>query len=521
MKDDYSQPQPSLRVRLRYVWRRLVPQISLEHRAKVQVQLREASHPDFDYYLLVTLSSVICTLGLLTNSPAVIIGAMLVAPLMSPVIGLGLASITGDSRLIRDAIRALLQGALLAVLIAFLLTWVNGYLPFIGLQADELPSEVMSRTRPSPIDLAIALAGGMAAAFALAMPNISAALPGVAIATALMPPLCTVGVGLAMSRWSVSGGAMLLFVTNSITIAFAAAFVFFMLGFSPAREDGSRRLPRTLQVSALLTISLLIPLTVYSVQFFQDATENRVINQVIVDKVANTENTDLVEWNSEREGDLLKLLITVRTFEPLLYEDSVDLQNAIGGGLEEAKVLDNAEKVQVIVNQILTARLNPLDPPTVTPTFTPTFTHTPGPSPTPTNTPTPTATRTATPTETATPTHTPTFTPTSTHTPTPALAQAYNTYLPSMRLRQWPEGPSIGPPLREGAFLIILYGYEVVDGLVWIEVQDSEGRIGWILETYLTVITPTATLTPTFTVTTIDTSTPMSTPSPAVPTSTP
>ncbi|MCK4900121.1 MAG: hypothetical protein KAS38_15180, partial [Anaerolineales bacterium] len=94
MKNDYSQQPVSLRVRLRYLWHQLIPQISLEHRAKVQVQLREASHPDFDYYLLVTLSSVIATLGLVTNSPAVIIGAMLVAPLMSPVIGLGLASIT-------------------------------------------------------------------------------------------------------------------------------------------------------------------------------------------------------------------------------------------------------------------------------------------------------------------------------------------------------------------------------------------------------------------------------------------
>ncbi|MCK4978544.1 MAG: DUF389 domain-containing protein [Anaerolineales bacterium] len=521
MKNDYSQQPASLRVRLRYLWHQLIPQISLEHRAKVQVQLREASHPDFDYYLLVTLSSVIATLGLVTNSPAVIIGAMLVAPLMSPVIGLGLASITGDSRLLRDALRALLQGALLAIIIAFLLTWVNGFLPFISLQANELPSEVIVRTRPSPIDLAIALAGGMAAAFALAMPNISAALPGVAIATALMPPLCTVGIGLAMGRWPVAGGAFLLFITNAITIAFAAAFVFFVMGFSPPRVDGSRRLPRSLQVSALLTLSLLVPLTVYSVQFVQHATEDRVINQVIVEKVADMENTELVEWDSEREGELLRLLITVRTFEPLRYEDSIELQNAIGISLKEAEALDDAEKVQVIVNQVLTARLDPLVPPTVTPTFTPTFTSTPGPSPTPTKTATPTATRTPLPTETATPTNTATSTATATSTPTPAVAEAYNTYLPSMRLRQWPEGPAIGPPLREGTLLIVLYGREVVNGLVWVEVKDAEGRRGWIAETYLTVITPTATKTPTASATATDTPTATSTPSPAVPTSTP
>ncbi len=521
MKNDYSQKPASLRVRLRYLMRRAIPKITLEHRAKVQVQLRESSRPDFDYYLLVTLSSVIATLGLLTGSPAVIIGAMLVAPLMSPVIGVGLASITGDGKLLRDALRALLQGALLAVTIAFLLTWINSFLPFISLQADSLPNEVISRTHPSPIDLAIALAGGMAAAFALAMPNISAALPGVAIATALMPPLCTIGIGLAMNRWSVAGGAFLLFITNTITIAFAAAVVFFVLGFTPPRVDGARRLPRSLQVSALLTLSLLVPLTVYSVQFVQQATKDRVINQIIVEKVSEMDNTELVGWDAQREGGLLRLLITVRTFEPLRYEDSVDLQNAIGVSLQEAEALDNSEQVQVVVNQVLTARLDPLVPPTVTPTSTPTFTYTPGPSPTPTNTSTPTATRTPLPTETATPTNTATPTATSTATPTPSEAEVYTTYLPSMRLRQWPEGPAIGPPLREGTLLIVLYGREVVNGLVWVEVKDAEGRTGWIPEAYLTIITPTATLTAPASATATNTPTETITPSPAVPTSTP
>ena len=90
-----------------------------------------------------------------------------------------------------------------------------------------------------------------------------------------------------------------------------------------------------------------------------------------------------------------------------------------------------------------------------------------------------------------------------------------------MRLRQWPEGPAIGPPLREGTLLIVLYGREVVNGLVWVEVQDAEGRIGWIPETYLTIITPTATLTTTPSATNTNTPTETTTPSPALPTSTP
>jgi uncharacterized hydrophobic protein (TIGR00271 family) len=435
---------------------------------------------------------------------------MLVAPLMSPIIGIGLASITGDSKLLRDAASALLRGALLAVLIAFLLTWANRSLPFIALRPEELPGEVLARIRPSPIDLAIALAGGMAAAFAIAMPNISAALPGVAIATALMPPLCTVGVGLAAGRFDVARGASLLFITNGVTIAFAAMLVFVVLGFSPRSKENNRLMPRSLQVSALFTMVLLVPLTYYSVQFVQDATEKRTISEVVIEKVLLMENTELVDWDTGRDGNTLKLDITVRTFEPLRYEDSVQLQKDIGSGLQAAGILESMEKVEVIVNQVLAARLDPLVPPTQTPSFTPTFTSTPGPSPTPTKTLTPTPTVTTTPTETPTPTDTPTATPTSTSTPTPAQAEAYNIILPGLQLRQWPEGPVIGPRLREGTGLTVLYGMEVVNGLIWVEVRDPEGRVGWIPAAYLTIITPTATSTPTATLT--NTSMPSNTP---------
>ena len=119
---------------------------------------------------------------------------------------------------------------MLAVALATLMTLVNNLLPFFSIQ--ELPQEILARTRPTPIDLVIALAGGVAAAYALTEPNLSAALPGVAIATALMPPLCTIGIGVALNRWDVAGGATLLFITNTITIAFASVLVFFLRGFS-------------------------------------------------------------------------------------------------------------------------------------------------------------------------------------------------------------------------------------------------------------------------------------------------
>jgi uncharacterized hydrophobic protein (TIGR00271 family) len=494
MSDNQESRRSIWRVRISYyLFRRWIKPLSPERRGELQVQLRDESRPDFGFFLLTVLSCIIATQGLLVNSPAVIIGAMLVAPLMSPIIGLGLASITGDSRTLRDATSALIRGALLAVLMSFLITLSNRFLPFIVLQ--ELPSEVVSRTHPGPIDLGVALAGGIAAAFAMAMPDISAALPGVAIATALMPPLCTIGIGLAMGRWDVAAGATLLFITNTITIAFASSLVFYGLGFSGPLLSRSTRLPRTLVVSALVTVVLLGSLSIISYRLVQNANENRQIETVLKEEIAKWKYAQLVEWNVVRQGDTLNLNIVVRTLSQLQYQDSVELQKAIADRLQQP--------VAVVISQVFAARLDPLIPPTPTSTPTATFTFTPGPSPTVTSTPTTTPTQTHTPTVTSSATPTPTDTPTSTPTPTPAVAKVVNTALPGLRLRQYPSGPEIAI-IRAGQQLTVLYGVRVVEGLVWVEVQDVEGRIGWIPQVYLSLLTatPTETIEPTSTLST-------------------
>ena len=243
-----------------------VRRLSREERRAIISEIKPMASPSFDFLLMVVLSCSIATMGLITNSPAVIIGAMLLAPLMSPLIAIGLAAMSGDSKLLGTAFTTILRGALLAVLLSFLITKINTLLPFISFQ--ELPTEIIARTNPSPTDLMIALAGGLAAAYAMTNPNLSAALPGVAIATALMPPLCTIGIGISIGRWDVAGGASLLFLTNAVTIAFAATLVFFLRGFSVTSSlRNSHRLPSSLLLSALLVILLLVPLSFYSIQF--------------------------------------------------------------------------------------------------------------------------------------------------------------------------------------------------------------------------------------------------------------
>jgi uncharacterized hydrophobic protein (TIGR00271 family) len=448
----------------------LIHPLTDEEKEAVKTDLSSSASSSFDFFLLVVLSCSIATLGLITNSPAVIIGAMLLAPLMSPIIAIGLASITGDGGLARISMIALLGGVGLAILLSFLMTLINAHLPFVVLQ--ELPTEVLARTHPSPIDLVIALAGGLAAAYALTRPNLSAALPGVAIATALMPPLCTMGIGIALARWDVAGGATLLFITNAITIALASALVFFLRGFAPETHTYNDQLPRTLLISVVILLILLVPLTYYSLQFYRQASENRRINEVVVAQVSLI-NAELVELVTSRTASGLDMVITVRTNSPLNYDQVVSLQKGIVEGL--------ALPVSLKVNQVFAERLDPLVPPT--PTATPTLvpTGTPGPSPTITPTRIP-------PTATATVTFTPTATPT--HTPTPALVQVVISGLPRVQLYQSPGGPVIGQ-IRPGQLLSRLYGSQLAGGLVWVEVMDSEGRVGWIPELYIKLVTAT------------------------------
>ncbi len=443
---------------------KLIHPLSADEKIIVTQDIRESASSSFDFFLLVVLSCSIATLGLITNSPAVIIGAMLVAPLMSPIIGIGLSSITGDSVLARNSFIALFRGAVLAVLLSALMTMVNTKLPFVVLQ--ELPNEVLVRTHPSPIDLGIALAGGLAAAYALTRAKLSAALPGVAIATALMPPLCTVGIGAALVRWDVAGGALLLFITNAITIAFAAALVFFLRGFSPDTHIVNHRLPRTLIISALITLILLVPLTYYSVQFFQQANENRRINEVVNTEVARL-NVELVELNVSHLANGLDMIITIRTNSALHYEQVAALQKAIVSGLHIP--------ISLKVNQIFAEQLDPLVPPTSTWTPTLTPSNTPGPSPTVTPSPLPS-------------TATSTFTATATSTP--GLGQVIGTGLPRLQIYQSPNGPVIGQ-IRAGQMVTLLYGRQEAGGLIWVEVMDAEGRIGWVPEIYLKMVTAT------------------------------
>lgn len=448
---------------------RSIPRLTMEQRRIIITDVQDDSKANFDYFILVALSSSIATLGLLSDSPAVIIGAMVVAPLMSPILGIGLATTTGEKKLLKDALLTLLFGALLSIAVSVLLTWVNDELPFISLH--QIPGEVMSRTRSSPVDLTIAIAGGLAAAYAITRPKLSAALPGVAIATALMPPVCTIGIGLALQNWQVASGSGLLFITNAVAIAFASGLVFLARGFSKEQRFAGTKIHATIWVSTVLVIILLIPLSYFSLRVIRQAEENRLINAVVEREVALLPDSQLEETNIINNPEILELSLTLHTSRSLYWQEIVSLQEAIAAGLDR--------KVALRVEQVLFRELNPMVPPTLTPTLTP------GPSATPTLTRTPLPTSTATPTQTPEPT----FTPTSTATPEPFQARIIWPDVPALTLYQEPGGPSIGR-LYFSQLVMVYHDQQNYDGLVWVKMRDDQGRVSWLPQNYLEVLNP-------------------------------
>ncbi len=312
--------------------------LSQTRKAIVLNDLVDSSSPGIDYFILIILSCTIATFGLLTDSAAVIIGAMLVAPLMSPILSLSMASISGLSRLFRRSLLAVIQGAGTAILLSAVIAFFSYRLPF-GLQA-QLPGEVLARTSPSSIDLGIALAGGAAAAYALAHPRLTAALPGVAIATALMAPLCTVGIGIAFTEPSIILGALLLFITNMVAISFAGIVTFALMGFGARDLEKNNMLSQSLTISAVLVIAIGLLLAALTWNTISEAYVYNQANNVIIDSVTQYTQANLVELNVTAESDSKHINVTLRTTRELTNEEVINIRTELSDKLNSPVSLE-------------------------------------------------------------------------------------------------------------------------------------------------------------------------------------
>lgn len=217
--------------------------------------------PASRFWTLLILAAVIATAGIMADSTATVIGAMIVAPLMTPILGSALAIVLVDSARVRRSLGLVIGGALVVIAVARV---IGALLPSIDSFAAN--TQVAGRVNPRLVDLLAALATGTVGAFALVRSDISDTLPGVAIAISLVPPLAVVGLLLGVQRWTDAAGAALLFGTNVAAIIATGTIVFLVTNVRKAAREVGVNLgdlrKRSIAVVALGVIVLAIPLSV-------------------------------------------------------------------------------------------------------------------------------------------------------------------------------------------------------------------------------------------------------------------
>ncbi|HIK33412.1 MAG TPA: DUF389 domain-containing protein [Oscillatoriales cyanobacterium M59_W2019_021] len=318
---------------------RQVPEAQL---ATLRQNLLEDSQVSLNYLFLTVTACLIATGGLLLGSPAVIIGAMIVAPLMLPMRGLALGALEGDLRLFRRSIISVAIGALTAIA----LSWTLGRIT--GVPETEFSTEILARTQPTLIDLGIAVTAGAVGGFAKIRPQLSDALAGTAISVALMPPLCVVGLGLSTLSLNIAQGAFLLYLTNLLGITLACMLVFVWGGYY---VEGSR-MTRALSSTMILTGLLFIPLAASFWQLLRQVQLQSTLKDILlrrtitVGQQVELTNTK-IDW--QQTPPMVYLDVRVRPHDPLTPVQVAEVQKLVNLAMRRPFVLIfRAEEIQEI-----------------------------------------------------------------------------------------------------------------------------------------------------------------------------
>lgn len=249
-----------------------------------QAEIAESVHTSAglgaSYVILALLSSLIATFGLISNSTATVIGAMIVAPLMGPILGIALSLVQGDLPAFRRSLVAEVVGVFLCLTTAIAIAKLLG-----PTQVDLTQSEIFGRTHPTLLDLAIGFAAGLAGAFATVNRKVSGSIAGVAIAVALVPPLCVSGLSLGCGELDSGLGAFMLFLANYLTIQLAASIIFGLTGLG--HWENFRR-ERPLQRAFVFNLGLLVATSYFLARQLSTLVEERRAEQV-TRRIANRE----------------------------------------------------------------------------------------------------------------------------------------------------------------------------------------------------------------------------------------
>ena len=261
---------------IRFIRQLLPNQVHEVYILKLDRELDQDAAWNLNYIVFTISACLIATFGLISNSTAVIIGAMLVAPLMLPLRALAFGALEGDFKLFKRAFLSILGATILALGLSFLAGYAAN-IPQFG-------SEVLSRTQPNLVDLGIAIVAGGISSFAKVRKGVSDVLAGTAIAVALMPPLCVVGLAMSQQQEAYAKGAFLLYLTNLLGITLSCMIVFILAGYTSVNH--------TLGWTLALTGVLVIPLGTSFFRLVRQAQLETGITNTLNETITVTEGVD-------------------------------------------------------------------------------------------------------------------------------------------------------------------------------------------------------------------------------------
>jgi len=256
---------------------------------------------------------------------------------MSPILAMAMAMVIGDYQQLLAAAESTAKGVTLAIIVGMGVVLLS--------PLNQITDQILARTEPTVLDLGVALASGAAAGYAMSRKEVSAALPGVAIAAALVPPLCVTGYGLGVFQLQIASGSLLLFATNLVAIIFAAAITFLALGFHPERSD-KIELQKGMQITLISLAGILVILiitTAVSVRKINIQTQiERLFSESYITQVGAAENVQV-----KPEGSINRMTGRIYDYEgrKMTPEDVTKLRdelNRIVGGpvVIDAEVID-------------------------------------------------------------------------------------------------------------------------------------------------------------------------------------
>ncbi len=287
--------------------------------------MEDAAAGGAPYLLMNTAATLIAGFGLFEDSPAVIIGAMLIAALLGPIQGLAMALAESDLKLLRVSLTSEIIGAALVMVLGIALGTIDRTSP--------LGHEILARTAPNILDLLIGLVGGAAASFAASKPRLASMAVGVAIATALVPPLTTSGILIARGLPALAAGAFMLFVANFVAITFSSMVVFMLLGHRATILGPLSSHRAGAMVPRLVCLIILLLLGVHLFNVFQQTFGERTLlsksRQLIEHELLRFPGSSVVDVAIRDRFGPTSVVVVVRSVHPFTNEDVGDINDSL------------------------------------------------------------------------------------------------------------------------------------------------------------------------------------------------